>query len=75
MAVESILHGLGLAGLAAVCFVLCTCVYRLYFHPLAKFPGPKLAALTTWYEAYYEFIGHTGQYTVYFEELHKKHGG
>jgi hypothetical protein len=70
----SILSGLGVAAAAALCYLVWTCLYRLYFHPLAKFPGPKLAALTTWYEAYYDFIGHQGKYTYFFEELHKKYG-
>lgn len=53
-----------LAGLA---------VYRLYLHPLSKFPGPKLAALTKWYEAYYEIVLN-GKFTFHIEDLHRKYG-
>ncbi|KAK2747755.1 hypothetical protein FQN57_001785 [Myotisia sp. PD_48] len=49
------------------------CVYRLFFHPLAKFPGPKLAAVTRYYEAYYDII-QNGQYTFKIKELHEKYG-
>ena len=46
---------------------------RLYLSPLAKFPGPKLAALTRWYEFYYEVVLR-GQFTFHITELHKKYG-
>lgn len=48
-------------------------VYSVYFGPLAKFPGPKLAAATLWYEFYYDVILQ-GRYTFKIKELHKKYG-
>ncbi|KAI0191442.1 putative cytochrome P450 [Xylaria flabelliformis] len=51
-------------------------VYRLLFHPLASVPGPKLAALTYWYESYYELLhrGLGGQYTFKIQQLHQTYG-
>ncbi|CAG8956484.1 hypothetical protein HYFRA_00003870 [Hymenoscyphus fraxineus] len=46
---------------------------RLYFHPLAHIPGPKLAALTWWYEFYFDGIK-GGKYVFKIQELHKKYG-
>lgn len=57
----------GILCLASVTF------YRLFLHPLAKFPGPKLAAVTRWYEAYYDVV-QNGQYTFKIEEMHKRYG-
>lgn len=48
-------------------------VYRLYFSPIAQFPGPKWAALSRWYEFYYEVVLR-GQFTFHIAELHKKYG-
>lgn len=48
-------------------------IYRLYISPIAKFPGPKLAALTLWYEFYYE-VTLKGQFSFHIQDLHKKYG-
>lgn len=48
-------------------------IRRLYFHPLSKFPGPKLAALTLWYEFYYDII-EPGTYFRKIEEMHREYG-
>jgi cytochrome P450 len=51
-------------------------IYRLYFHPLRHFPGPKLAALTYWYEIYYDWFAgpYPGSNTYHLDELHNKYG-
>ncbi|KAK0637582.1 Cytochrome P450 monooxygenase yanH [Lasiodiplodia hormozganensis] len=58
---------------AVLLYCLCGAVYRLYLSPLASFPGPKLAALTLWYEYYYDGIK-GGQYTFKLKELHEQYG-
>lgn len=61
-------------GIGSLLLYLVTgAIYRLYFSPLAKFPGPKLAALTLWYEFYFDVVLR-GQFTFKVQELHKKYG-
>jgi hypothetical protein len=47
--------------------------YRIFLHPLAHFPGPRLAAITRWYEAYFDVV-ENGQYTFKIAKLHKTYG-
>lgn len=61
-----------LSALAALYLGLLV-VYRLYFAPAARFPGPKLAALTYFYEFFYD-VWYEGQYTWQLRNLHDKHG-
>lgn len=58
---------------AALIYIFAIVVYRLYFHPLSKFPGSKIAAATQLYEAYHDLY-RGGQYTYVIGELHKKYG-
>lgn len=67
------LQNLLIALLIFSAYCVSLAVYRLYFSPLAKFPGPKLAALTLWYEFYYDVIKR-GRYTWKIAELHERHG-
>ncbi|KAI1505309.1 cytochrome P450 [Biscogniauxia marginata] len=47
--------------------------YRLFLHPLARFPGPRLAAISRWCEGYYDVV-QDGKYTSKIAELHKIYG-
>ena len=59
-------------GLTAL-YLAATAVYRLYFSPIAHFPGPRLAALTFGYEFYYDVIKQ-GRFTWKIGELHRQYG-
>lgn len=67
------IHSAGALLAAGLTYVTGLAVYRLQLHPLSGFPGPKLAALTWWYSAYYE-IYRKGSMTDHLFELHKQYG-
>ncbi|GME32624.1 uncharacterized protein LAJ45_07093 [Neofusicoccum parvum] len=46
-------------------------IYNLYFHPLSKFPGPKIA---TFGEGYICWLTYKGQFTWDVDALHRKYG-
>jgi len=48
-------------------------IYRLFFHPLSKVPGPKLAAISRFYDFYYDCV-QGGKFSFRIEELHDLYG-
>jgi hypothetical protein len=50
-----------------------TAFYNVYFHPLAHFPGPRLAAASKFWLAYQEFIRGVSLSDVR-DELHATYG-
>ncbi|KAI9642742.1 hypothetical protein NHQ30_008473 [Ciborinia camelliae] len=72
-------QNLATSALFAGCtIIICTytlslAIYRLLLSPLRKIPGPKIAALTGWYETYLDvFKG--GQFEFEIERMHHKYG-
>jgi hypothetical protein len=64
-----------LAVASFLAYTVGTVVYRLYFHPLAKFPGPRLAAATHWYESYHDLVHKGGaQFAAQVREMHIQYG-
>ncbi|KAF1977690.1 putative P450 monooxygenase [Bimuria novae-zelandiae CBS 107.79] len=72
---DSLLHSpsLLLALLVACLYITIGGIYRLYYSPIAQYPGPWLAALTFWYEFYYDVVC-KGRYSWKIQELHQKYG-
>lgn len=58
---------------AWVLYVVYCAIWRLYLSPIARFPGPRLAALTHWYELYYDLVK-GGKYVFKIRELHEQYG-
>lgn len=67
----SLLWWTGLTSI--VVFVFGKCFYNLFWHPLSEFPGPKLAALGSLYEFWFDVVK-DGQYLWEIERMHNKYG-
>ena len=52
---------------------LYTILDRLLISPLSIVPGPPLAALTSWYECYYD-VFKPGQYVFKIKQMHEQYG-
>ena len=68
-------HPVLVAGLSllVVSFGVTLAICRILYHPLSKFPGPWLAALTPLYKTYYE-VFRGGELLRRIQELHNIHG-
>ncbi|KAH8810857.1 cytochrome P450 [Xylogone sp. PMI_703] len=70
---SSLLHPLLLLGLLGLLYGAGVAIYNLYFSPIAKFPGPKIAAVSFWYEFYYDvLLG--GKYIFKIKQMHDQFG-
>lgn len=62
-------------GLAIVVYLALLIIYRLYFHPLSKFPGPRWAAITDYWELYQDYFrGESGRLFIELDSIHEKYG-
>ncbi|OAA74841.1 Cytochrome P450 [Akanthomyces lecanii RCEF 1005] len=65
---------LAMIGLPAL-FIVAVVAYRLTLHPLARVPGPILAAATGAYEAYFQLVKDGGgRYWIEVDRLHDIYG-
>ena len=69
----SLNNTLVLGVLCLLLYPVLLAVYRISLHPLAKYPGPKLAGASYWYEYYYD-VTKKGNYIFKIMDLHKQYG-
>lgn len=72
-AVNSLKVGLGLVTAVWLVSGIIGCIKNVYFHPLSKFPGPCLAAATSWWSAYQQALAHRSMHHICID-LHAKYG-
>lgn len=56
-----------------VAYIVYTVIYNLYFHALAKFPGPRLAATSTHWKTYVECVA-SRSFCHELVDLHARYG-
>lgn len=60
-------------SLGLLFYALVRVINNVYFHPLARFPGPRCAACTKWWLAYMQ-LGRGVSLSTLRSELHQKYG-
>ena len=72
---SSVTFASALAALGFILYIAGLVFYRLCLSPLAGFPGPKITAMTAWYESYCELIkGGGGQFVFQIQRWHEEYG-
>ncbi|KAJ3833806.1 cytochrome P450 [Lentinula raphanica] len=68
------MYMLALAVVVIFTYIGALALYRISFlHPLYEYPGPFLAAITNWYEAYYNIVKE-GEFISELQRLHARYG-
>ncbi|KAF6817883.1 cytochrome p450 [Colletotrichum plurivorum] len=62
-----------LIGALATLYVVVGGIRRVYFSPLSKFPGSRLAALTLWNEFYWDVVKR-GNFIWRIQDMHERYG-
>ncbi|KAI9511645.1 putative P450 monooxygenase [Russula earlei] len=69
----SVQHVLLAVIVSALTWVICSAFYNVYLHPLARFPGPKLAAASTYWLFHQEFVRGISLSDIR-DDLHSQYG-
>ncbi|KAI1803057.1 cytochrome P450 [Daldinia bambusicola] len=69
--VSNLLYAASLTASLAFIYGIALVIYRIFFHPLAKYPGPFIAKITDAYQLYHAW---KGDRHLEFWRLHEKYG-
>lgn len=72
-AVLSVTNILSLFGIWVIYYLLVAAYNVSPFHPLYRFPGPKVAAISYFYEGYFDWWL-VGRYGKVIRSMHEKYG-
>jgi hypothetical protein len=64
---------IGLAFILIIIYIFSRGIYNLYFHPLCKIPGPRVAAVSSFYDFWYDVVK-GGTYLWEIRKMHEVYG-